>query len=392
MADKTGSHMVPHMLIAKVFSFDGSSNRDKVVVEVDNLSEGYKERYFGGQVYDDTVTELLGRSFSDEEVENEVKKTNALTRDYVFCADCEKRFGVIESYYADILDGKIRDYTPAIPYLFWISVMWRMSVGEMGTKLDCQHEKYLRKILNDCLAKNREDIVTRGNKKGYCAYSLYRASDTRDEKLGILGPPVPTIPYQALIGNLLINFFVNASVARRFCKQHDIPLEDLNYGSGAEKIGDLSFADFWMAKRQILDMNWEHNRSVWNLGKQSNQTLSKFDADSKEELERIQRIFGPDKCTDESQPISAWFNAENPNAIVLPKSICKIWDWIMKHKEEHDIDQMVKDLGYNEEELAVMFQWFIQYMDKKQQQDEQSKAIANVLRTFLRKELSKNSK
>ena len=33
-ADKTGSHMVPHMLIARTFSYDGSPHRDKVVVEV----------------------------------------------------------------------------------------------------------------------------------------------------------------------------------------------------------------------------------------------------------------------------------------------------------------------------------------------------------------------
>lgn len=96
--------MVPHFLIAETFSYDGSKDREKVVV--DNLSEGNKEYFFGHEVYDDTVNELLGHSFSDEEIEEESKKVNALTRDYVFCKECEERFGVIETYYSQILEKK----------------------------------------------------------------------------------------------------------------------------------------------------------------------------------------------------------------------------------------------------------------------------------------------
>ena len=107
-ANKKGSHMVPHFLIAETFSYDGSMDREKVVVDVDNLSEGNKEYFFGHEVYDDTVNKLLGHSFSDEEIEEESKKVNALTRDYVFCKECEERFGVIETYYSQILEKKIK--------------------------------------------------------------------------------------------------------------------------------------------------------------------------------------------------------------------------------------------------------------------------------------------
>lgn len=48
-----------------------------MVVDVDNLSEGNKEYFFGHEVYDDTVNKLLGHSFSDEEIEEESKKVNA---------------------------------------------------------------------------------------------------------------------------------------------------------------------------------------------------------------------------------------------------------------------------------------------------------------------------
>lgn len=155
------SHMVPHFLIAETFSYDGSKDREKVVVDVDNLSEGNKEYFFGHEVYDDTVNELLGHSFSDEEIEEESKKVNALTRDYVFCKECEERFGVIETYYSQILEKKVKEYPPEIPYLFWMSVVWRMSVGQMGCKLERDHEEKLRKVLDKCLALKREDIVTK---------------------------------------------------------------------------------------------------------------------------------------------------------------------------------------------------------------------------------------
>ncbi len=133
-ANKTGSHMVPHLLIGDVFSYDGSTDREKVVAEESSLAGGEKSRYFGHEVYDDTVQNLMGRSFTDEEIEKEIAKKNILTRDYYFCEECEKRFGVIESYYAEILSGLIKDYPPQIPYLFWLSVAWRMSIGGMGFK------------------------------------------------------------------------------------------------------------------------------------------------------------------------------------------------------------------------------------------------------------------
>ena len=108
---------MPHLLIGDVFSYDGSSAREKVVVESADLTVGLSDRYFGHEVYDDTVRNLLGRSFTDEEIDEEIAKKNSLTVDYAFCHDCEARFGVIESWNADILNGRLTDYPPQVPYL-----------------------------------------------------------------------------------------------------------------------------------------------------------------------------------------------------------------------------------------------------------------------------------
>lgn len=381
-ADKTGSHMVPHFLIAKVFSYDGSTNRDKVMVNVDNLAKGYKEHYFGAQVYGDTISEVIGRELTDEEVEEEIQKTNALTLDYVFCKDCEDRLGVIESYYAEILKGKIKNYPSAIPYLFWISVMWRMSVGKMGTVLDTQHEESLRKILNHCLALKREDIVSTGSKKGYCAYSIYKAEDTRDELLGIFAPHSPTIPYQALIGDLLINFYMNKEVARKFCKKHQLPFEDLNFGTEGEKIGSLSFIEFWQVKRQMLDLMFAHDRSVWNIGNQSSQTLSQYKKIDSATEAFIEELTGKKIKSENDMRWSSWANVENGRLITYPKPIIKILTWMKAHNNVIDADQIESDLGYNREELAVFVQWFVNHVESKLEQEDENMHIASVLMDF----------
>ena len=167
-------------------------------------------------------------------------------------------------------------------------MVWRMSVGQMGCKLAPNHEEKLRRALDKCLALKREDIVTKKSKLGYCAYSLYKATDTRDETLGILGPHVPTEPYQALMGPYLINFYMSQTAARTFCKRHRLPVGDLNEGKEKEKMGELSFIEYWMAKRQILDMIWNHDRSVWNLGRQEHQVLSKYEVNKEEDVDFLE--------------------------------------------------------------------------------------------------------
>ena len=380
VADKTGSHMVPHFLIARTFSYDGSTDRDKVIVEADSLTAGEKERYFGHQVYDDTVNELLGRSFTDEEIEVEAKKRNALTRDYVFCSDCEKRFGVIESYYSDILEGKIRNYPPQIPYLFWLSVAWRMSIGGMGFKMEVGHEEKLRRILNRCLSLEKDGIVTDKSKLGYCAYTLHRAADTRDERLGILAIHSPTKPYFALIGNLLFNFFVTSGAAYSHYRRYSMPAQDINTGEKPEKIASLDFIEFWMVKRKILDDNWKEERSVWNMGKNMNQTLSKYEPDASQ---LMQSVFGEERRDASYEGIPSWFNSENPRVVTYPRSILKIMKWSKNNPDKKSLEELAEGTGYSIEELNVMLDYFLKKMDKQLKKMDEMEERGRMLEKLL---------
>ncbi len=356
LADKTGSHMVPHFIIANVFTYDKSEEREKVVLESEDLSMGEKEHYFGHQVYDDTISELIGKSLDDDEIAKEIKKKNLLTRDYVFCSECEKRFGTIESYYAEILTSGKNDYQPGIPYLFWMSVIWRMSISNMGTKLSNEHEDKLRKVLNNCLALKREETVVKKSKLGYCAYELYYTKDTRDEKLAIMGSHSMVKPYVALMGKYYLRYFMSVNAAKVFNRKLKLPEETLNDGTSPEVISDMSFLEFWQVKRQILDMAWKEDLSVRNKGIPGVSTISQYSLDDC----GFGELMGIDyqESFDDINNL-AWYllYSDNPKGIVFPRSIVKILT-VMKKKPDADIEEIASDTGYSKEEIATMLAYW----------------------------------
>lgn len=366
-SDKTGSHLVPHLLIGDVFSYDGSTSREKVVVESADLTAGLKDRYFGHEVYDDTVRNLLGRSFTDEEIDEEIAKKNSLTMDYVFCHDCEARFSVIESWYADILNERQADYPPQVPYLFWLSVAWRMSAGGVGFKMLEEHEDKLRKILDKCLALKREDVVLKQSKLGYCAYLLDNATDTRDETLGILAVHTPTKPYMALIGKRLFRFFTSRTAAVSFCRKHGGEENKLNFGDKKEQVGDLKFIDFWQAKRRILDRNWEDERNIWNMGQPCNRTLYRF--------EQIDGEF--------QNQMPNWMNTANDHLMAQPRAVRNIERWMKKHPESRSLKAMSEGTGYSEDELTVILHYWNGQLTKLMAKQEQTQKMKPFLEHML---------
>jgi len=352
-SEKTGSHLVPHLLIGDIFSYDGCSDRDKVVVEEANLASRTRDWYFGRSVYDDTIQELRGKGFSDEELELEQKKTNLLTRDYVFCDDCEKRFGVIETYYSDYLAG--RSVPDGVPYLFWLSVAWRMSVGGLGIQMLPAHEEKLRKILDRCLSLKREDIVLKKSKLDYCAYMLNYVPDTRDETLGILAIHTPTSPYIALLGHRLFRFFITESQAKTYCKRSGWNQEELNTGRSSEKMAELSFIDFWSFKRFILDCNWRDDA----IGGQRNQTVYQYESIPQEEADYMRRkgmgTFNHD----------ARFLDFADRGLVMPRAVRKILRWMEEHPEEKTAEALCVGTGYSPEEQGIILQYWVSKAEKE---------------------------
>ena len=159
-----------------------------------------------------------------------------------------------------------------------------------------------------------------------------------------------------------------------------MPVEDLNNGQEKEKIGELSFIDFWSVKRRFLDMIWKHDRSVWNLGKQEHQLLSRYERDDKKEIEEL---FDLDPNEAEETTIPAWINSENPNAVVYPRSIRKILLWMKRHDNKIDIKKMSKDTGYSPEEICVMLDYFDKYIGRLVKMEERQRKSGKIIEDFL---------
>ena len=372
-AGKTGSHLVPHLLIGDTFSYDGSNDRDKAVVEEANLASGTRDWYYGRSVYDDTVQELRGEGFTDEELQQEQQKTNLLTRDFVFCEECEKRFGTIESYYSDYLAGKT--VPDAVPYLFWLSVAWRMSAGGLGIKMLPANEEKLRKILDRCLALKREDIVLKKSKLDYCAYLLSEAPDTRDETLGILAIHTPTSPYIALIGHRLFRFFMTESSAKTYCKKNDRWADEMNTGRAPEIVGSLSFLEFWQFKRFILDCNWRDDVE----GENRNQTAFQYKAISQGEAEFMSRIGAGEFDHDAHQ-------LDFGNRVgVVPRAVRNILRWIDEHPDDKSAEALSAGTGYSSEELKVILEYWVSKAAKDEQALDREEKLHKVFDEVLDK-------
>lgn len=144
-ADKTGSHIIPSFLMKRI---NGDGQRDhEVGFEIKN---GVVDTYFGRDIYEDKRKEITDE---DEKLES---RTNYDVRDYIFCSECEKYFGKLESAYAtslslNCIEGKItvnNKVAPGEAILFWCSILWRVSVTEhFGQRLDLELEERLRNAL-----------------------------------------------------------------------------------------------------------------------------------------------------------------------------------------------------------------------------------------------------
>lgn len=78
---------------------------------------------------------------TEEDIDNNV---NQIEYDNELCSVCEKRFGILETAYAQYYNGQKKNINPRLSYLFWLSVLWRMSMGSMSIFMDMHDELPLR--------------------------------------------------------------------------------------------------------------------------------------------------------------------------------------------------------------------------------------------------------
>lgn len=235
-ANQTGSHMVPNLLTSVAFSFDGLTKRDREIVEKYHLNTPEANSvFYGRNVSPEKISRDLGHEMTDEEVEGNI---NTLCYDYIFCKDCEKRFGILESAFGEYYrSGK--EIHPKLAYLFWLSVFWRMSVGYMSIFMDAEDELELRRILQQNL-KSRDEIINASEKDlGNFGYVVFRLNESLQKgDSGILGINNPHSPYIILVADYVVILFANANKLHKSTNVFDweIDIEDINTPNAEEYI------------------------------------------------------------------------------------------------------------------------------------------------------------
>ncbi len=354
-ADETGSHMVPNCLVERLFSIDGDKGRERAVIERFILGRGVQATYLGRDIFEDLHEPLINRRQREDEMAEEYRLHNPLTFDYFFCHDCEKRLAKIESLYSDIRRRSQKSYDTAIPYLFWMSVTWRMSISKMGIMLSAQHEEKYRRILDRALSLDEDSILKDIRKLGHCAYTLHDCSDTKNEISGILGCPAPTIPALFIIGNTIVRFYHSLDKARKIHRKFGGQTDVINDGSHPEVISDCSFEAFWNAKRNIMDLDWEidyDGNPHGEFGTDVSQFI-KLNNFAKETLDNSGEIrdYGKD------------FTNEGKYRLVIPRALMQVLDF-MKKNNGITVDDITAKFGYTREQLEYIFNRFFYDSEK----------------------------
>ena len=184
-ANQTNSHLIPSFLVAMTTSYDGSYKRGK---ELMFTIGPYQRRVYTGALPDTKLGEIFD-PISDDRIENELSK-NTVALDYIFCSGCEQNLSkYLETpYSANLLRNQKVDNE--IPLLFWISVVWRMSIGENnGFKLPVNIENTLHGYLKQYFAikKGEYDIsFTDFIKEVKFYYKILHCKDYSKDNAGMI--------------------------------------------------------------------------------------------------------------------------------------------------------------------------------------------------------------
>ncbi len=227
-ANKTGSHMVPNFLSHPTFSWDGKGKRFHEALNHHFLNELEKNcTFYGREVPDWRFAKGEGKEvITEEDIE---KNVNQLEFDNEFCSECESRFGLLESAYSQYYNGQKKKINSRLAYLFWLSVLWRMSMGSMSIFMDMKDELSLRKLLNDNILGSTKEIENSEDDLGDWKYAIFRAEGLKEGDKGILGYRKECSPYVVMYNDLVMVFY--------HCKPND---KELNIGPIKVKSDNLN--------------------------------------------------------------------------------------------------------------------------------------------------------
>ena len=256
-ANKTGSHMVPNFLAHPTFAWDGKGKRDHEALNHYFLNSGERNcTFYGREVPDWRFAKGEGKEeVSEEDIE---KNINQLMYDNEFCSRCEDRFGILETAYSRYYNGQVISINPRTAYLFWLSVLWRMSMGSMSIFMDMNDELSLRKLLDDSMFDTAEDTEGSNIDLGEWKYAIFRADGLWQGDKGILGYRKPCAPYVVMYNDLVMVFYhSNPSDAELTIGPITVQREMLNDWKNPEKSVKVNRRWFWNVRDWFVESSYE---------------------------------------------------------------------------------------------------------------------------------------
>jgi hypothetical protein len=220
-ATRTGSHIVPHFILKQIDNDQNSKKRDKELGF--EISSSGAKNYFGRDIFQERLEEIYGKG----EVTDELIAKNKLplVQDHIFCNDCENKLGKIESEYADkikVFTAKqivFKSINPLIAFLFWISVLWRLSISGTGQfKLKSKEENLLRCILRNYLRLNVKQIVPLQNDKQLklISYKILQSDEKHLVKnKSLLINKLSIYPLYLVAGNFIVSYYFKSYKSKK---------------------------------------------------------------------------------------------------------------------------------------------------------------------------------
>lgn len=257
IADETGSHMVPNFLARNAFSYDGSNKNDREALDFQSLNAPEANRsYYGREVPVQRIEMAEGHNFTEEDIKNNV---NLLMYDNEFCKSCEKRFGVLETAYSDFYNGNKKTISPRLAYLFWLSVLWRMSMGRMGVFIKIEVELELRDILDKGISGMAKEIANSTTDLGQWYYVAYQCKELREGDKGILGSRYEYSPYVIIVNDMVVVFF--PSKPEKILKIGSLSIYSSDLQSWHKDVTphkQITRKTFWSIRDYIIDSAYEN--------------------------------------------------------------------------------------------------------------------------------------
>lgn len=260
-ADKKGSHIVPHFLLKRIDNAEGEHGRDRELGFV--IEEDDTKSYFGRSLQPEKLEEVFGE-ISDEEIkENEIPSVV----DNIFCSSCEKRLSIIEAEYAKTLKNSSDSVyksgcSTSIGLLFWMSVIWRMSIHrQYGTHLTSGEEETCRSILDRFLTHSIASIDKEGMKShkllNRISYKLMRTPNFTDNHTTLLFfNPMFRNPYSLLVDEYILLFSLKGNYIQLkdfYGIKDELSQSPINKVGTEEKILPIEKEKMEKAVLQIID-------------------------------------------------------------------------------------------------------------------------------------------